>query len=239
MKTSTPKEIYYLINLHTGMAVAAAVVPIPLADATMIIGIQVSMIIRIATYYDKVWDIKTVRSFATNIVAASTGIWVASLIKFIPVVGSIGGGILQMSIAGSITYLLGLAVDDIYRHGKPLNKKSFDDVKDKYKGEAKKRAKSIAKQAKKQQKINEEINFRATQTKFKTQITFKFEKTKFSPERIEIREPERGNVVKKFEIKDNCLSYTWKPSSKIKKGHYIAYLFVSDLIPISEKVIYE
>jgi len=117
-----------IINSYTGLATASAVIPVPVADVVAITGLQVTMIIHLGNAYGKTISRHTARSFVLAALAGSAGMFLFSLIKTIPGVGSIIGGVSQMAIAGTITYSLGLAVKYMLDHDKDLNKDEFGDA---------------------------------------------------------------------------------------------------------------
>ncbi|MBP7562293.1 MAG: DUF697 domain-containing protein [Candidatus Cloacimonetes bacterium] len=96
------------IRNHTGFAMAAAVIPVPVADIGAITAVEIDMMRALTKIYGLNWS-ENIGKQALGIASAAmagTGIW-GSLIKFMPGVGSIVGGMIQMSVAGTVCYALG------------------------------------------------------------------------------------------------------------------------------------
>jgi uncharacterized protein (DUF697 family)/GTPase SAR1 family protein len=94
----------------TAAASAAGFTPIPFADAAILVPIQIGMMARIATIYDIPMQRATVASLAATTVTTQAGRAAATgLLKLIPGVGTVVGGAITGSVAGSITFAVGEA----------------------------------------------------------------------------------------------------------------------------------
>ncbi len=94
----------------TASATAAGATPIPFADAAILVPIQIGMMARIATIYDIPMQRATVASLATTTVTTQAGRFAATgLLKLIPGIGTVTGGVITGGVAGSITYAAGEA----------------------------------------------------------------------------------------------------------------------------------
>ena len=238
MKIETSPEIQSIINQHTVLATAAAAIPIPIADSVAITGIQLAMIGRIGIHYDRIVSKETLRGIIINVAGAGAGIFIAGLLKSVPFLGTVIATVIQMSIAGSITYLIGLTVDHIFKHGLELNSENFKKFSKEFENEAKEKAEDLRKRAKDQIPINKEINFHPTNKKFKSQVTFNFSKNGREAQKIEIRNSSSGEVVFETEISSEVNSITWKPKTNTEKGSYMAFLYIKNLLPISTQIEY-
>jgi uncharacterized protein (DUF697 family) len=121
------------IRNHTGFAMAAAVVPIPFADVGAITAVEIDMLRSLTKIYGLTWS-ENLGKQAVGTAAAvmiGTGIW-GSVVKFIPGLGSVVGGLIQMSIAGSVCYALGIAYKThLDTGGDVFDKTKFEkDIKD-------------------------------------------------------------------------------------------------------------
>lgn len=240
MSTDTPTspKIQGIIYQHSILATAAAAIPIPVADSVAITGIQLAMIGRIGAHYGAVVSPKTLRGIIINVAGAGAGIFLAGLLKGVPFIGTVPGIAIQMSIAGSITFLIGLTVDHIFKNGLDLNSENFKKFSKKFKGKAKKQAKDLRKRAKEQIPINKEINFHPTNEKFKSQVTFNYSLNGREVQKIEIRNSSSGETVFEKELNNDSSSITWKPDPNIEKGSYMAFLYIKELLPISTQIEY-
>ena len=98
------------IRTAVGSAVAAAAVPIPFADATLLVPIQLGMMARIGTIFKIPFDRAALMSTLATTAATQGGrAAVTGLLKFIPGAGSIAGGVIGASVASTFTYAMGEA----------------------------------------------------------------------------------------------------------------------------------
>ncbi len=93
-----------------GMAGAASLSPIPWIDIPFIIAIQTRMVRAIARVYHRQGTVKEVLEMVTaGGLGFAVRMGVRELVKFIPYVGTITGGILGAALGYSYTYALGKA----------------------------------------------------------------------------------------------------------------------------------
>lgn len=102
------------LSKYIVMASGIGAVPIPFSDSALLIPLQLKMITEITDIY----GMRNISTFSkgvvSNIVISNIGKSLAgSIIKFIPGVGSIVGGVINTGVASSITYGLGKAVSEI------------------------------------------------------------------------------------------------------------------------------
>ena len=91
-------------------AAAAAAIPIPFSSAAVLVPIQLSMMARIAQLHGLGLDKSALLAVASTSVATSAGRAAASsLLKFIPGAGSVVGGVINASVASSLTLAMGQA----------------------------------------------------------------------------------------------------------------------------------
>lgn len=100
------------IKKYIYASVAASFLPTPLLDLAAVTGIQLKMIHSISKVYKKTFSKElTKAAIASLIGAVSTQSvatrGVASLIKFVPVVGHFAGGIALATMSGASTYAVG------------------------------------------------------------------------------------------------------------------------------------
>jgi uncharacterized protein (DUF697 family)/GTP-binding protein EngB required for normal cell division len=92
--------------------------PIPFSDAPILLTSQAAMIARILFIYDigSLSDVikDLVGGVAIGSLVSESGIWiVGQLLKFIPGIGTVAGGIINGSVAASLTYAIGFAVSEL------------------------------------------------------------------------------------------------------------------------------
>lgn len=106
------------IRKHVGYAMAAAVIPVPVADATAIGLVENSMLKSINKIYGRKWREGKLRQIMGIVGAKMVGptAW-ASFAKAVPGIGTWVGGSAQMVLAGSICFALGKAYQGHIENG--------------------------------------------------------------------------------------------------------------------------
>ncbi len=96
-----------IIKKHVLFSIGGGLIPIPLIDMAAVTALQVSMLEQLADVYDIGFNRSIGKSFIgglTGSLAAKLG---ASLIKIIPGVGSVIGGVAMSATSGASTYAVG------------------------------------------------------------------------------------------------------------------------------------
>ena len=100
-----------IINIAAAAASTAGATPIPIADAALLVPIQLKMINDIINVYGLKKVISMNSGVVVDLVMTQLGkSLVKSIMKFIPVIGQIAGSVINAIVAGSLTYALGMAV---------------------------------------------------------------------------------------------------------------------------------
>lgn len=99
-------------SLHkfAGTAFGIGFTPIPFSDAPLLITLQMGMVARMAVIYGfppKHMVAASVSSLVGSLVASVAGTFLANLLKFVPGVGTIIGGVINGSVGASITFAVG------------------------------------------------------------------------------------------------------------------------------------
>ncbi len=98
------------VTTATASAMAAGFTPIPFADAAVLVPIQVGMMAKIANIYDIPMQRATVASLAATTVTTQAGRAAATgLLKLVPGVGTLAGGVITGGVAGTVTFAVGTA----------------------------------------------------------------------------------------------------------------------------------
>ena len=110
-----------IIVASTAAAATAGAIPLPVADAIVITGIQAAMIVSLATVYDRGLSKETAGGLVTAAAAALVGpLLFQQASKFVPFAGSVVGA----AVAGAITAAMGAAIHGLLKTGKPLTKEA-------------------------------------------------------------------------------------------------------------------
>ena len=91
----------------------AGLIPVPIVDAVAVGGLQVQMVRRISQIYDVGFSENRgkalIASLAGSLIPATSGVGAASMLKAIPVIGTIAGGFVMPVLSAGATYAIGKA----------------------------------------------------------------------------------------------------------------------------------
>ena len=136
-KVNMPKELKrkcnIIIHSATGASAVAGLIPIPMSDAIPITAAQIGMIIKIGDLFDISLSEAAIAGVALT---QQAGRSVASgLLKMIPGVGTLIGGIISGSTAAALTEFLGWVVaDDFFRMSQGEDPENIVEVASELKG---------------------------------------------------------------------------------------------------------
>lgn len=109
-----------VIKNHVGFAMGAALVPFPGADLLAVSAVQLNMLRQLAKLYNIGFVDTLGRNLISAIVGSSAARLAASLVKAIPGVGSVVGGLSMPALSGASTYALGYVVANHFQRGGTL-----------------------------------------------------------------------------------------------------------------------
>src|SRR5262245_34434656 len=91
----------------------AGLIPVPLVDAVAVGGLQIQMVRRISQIYDIEFSENRgkalIASLAGSLIPATSGIGAASMLKAVPIIGTIAGGFVMPVLSAGATYAIGKA----------------------------------------------------------------------------------------------------------------------------------
>jgi len=91
----------------------AGLVPIPVLDVAAVGGLQIQMVRRISQIYDVDFSENRgkalIASLAGSMIPATSGLGAASVLKAVPVIGTIAGGFVMPALSAGATYAIGKA----------------------------------------------------------------------------------------------------------------------------------
>jgi uncharacterized protein (DUF697 family) len=233
---SKSQKADFIINSSTSLAVAAAVIPFPVADVVAITGVQINLLISLGHLYGKAINRHTAKGLIGVALAGPTGMYLSSLAKTIPGVGTILGGMAQMLIAGTITYSLGLSAKHIFANDIELNSENLKEEIDKQdEEELNKKRDDLKAQIQKNKEAQKVIDFVARPKKFKQDVRFHFSVENYNRVKLRITDAESILIFEKG-INPNFKSTNYH-GSNMKKGSYLAFLECDDLLPVCIKIV--
>lgn len=96
-----------IIRSHMAWAMGAGLIPVPVVDLFAVGAIQLDMIRQLCKLYQVSFSEKDGRAIVSSLTGAGTARLGANLVKFIPGVGSVIGGITMSVLSGASTFAVG------------------------------------------------------------------------------------------------------------------------------------
>ena len=91
----------------------AGLIPVPLVDVATVGGLQIQMVRRLSHIYDVDFSANRgkalIASLAGSLIPATSGIGAASMLKAVPIIGTIAGGFVMPVLSAGATYAIGKA----------------------------------------------------------------------------------------------------------------------------------
>ena len=99
-----------LIQGHVAGAVAAAAIPVPVVDLVAVTAVQLSLLRKLGRLYGANVSVGAQGALAVGLVGAALPRVVASVLKALPGIGTIGGAVAQAALSGAATWTLAQAL---------------------------------------------------------------------------------------------------------------------------------
>jgi uncharacterized protein (DUF697 family) len=125
-------EAEKIITDHVGYAMAAAAIPVPLADIAAVTLVQLDMVRALSAEFEADYDENSGNALLASLAGASAARLGASLFKVIPVAGSLIGAAAQIALSGASTYAVGQVFSGIYADSGRLANVDTDLLRDRY-----------------------------------------------------------------------------------------------------------
>ena len=109
---STQQRADQLISHHVAGAAAAAAIPIPLVDLVAVTAVQLAMVKKLARLYGGRVDIDAAGAVGVGLFGALLPRVVASALKILPGIGTLGGAAAQCALSGATTWALAQSFRD-------------------------------------------------------------------------------------------------------------------------------
>jgi len=91
----------------------AGLIPVPLVDVATVGGLQIQMVRRISQIYDVEFSENRgkalIASLVGSLIPATSGVGAASMLKAVPIIGTIAGGFVMPVLSAGATYAIGKA----------------------------------------------------------------------------------------------------------------------------------
>lgn len=131
-KTELAQEI---VKTHLMLAVGGGLIPIPFVDFAAVTGIQINMIRSLSKLYGVDFNEQMGKSLVTSLVGTSIARLAASVVKTIPIIGSILGSASMSILSGASTYAVGQVFIQHFGKGGSLSDFDAEKAKQQYKQE--------------------------------------------------------------------------------------------------------
>ncbi|MFK7933982.1 MAG: SHOCT domain-containing protein [Saprospiraceae bacterium] len=142
-----------IIKEHTLYSMGLGIVPLPLVDFFGVIAVQLDMMHRLCEAYNVPYYEAQGKAAISALAGTSLARLGASLVKSIPLVGSILGGVSSAILSGASTYATGEVLKRHFEDGGTLDNLNADDFREYY-AEQMERGKSVARAWQREEKQN-------------------------------------------------------------------------------------
>lgn len=105
--SATRAEAERIIRAHVMWSMGAGLIPLPLFDIAAVTAIQIDMLNQLAALYGVDYSRSTGKTFVGALTGSTFARLGASLIKGIPGIGSVVGGLSMSAMSGASTYAVG------------------------------------------------------------------------------------------------------------------------------------
>ena len=121
-----------VIGSHVVWALGGGLIPVPLFDIAAVTAIQMDMLKQLADIYEVEFSNSTGKAFVSALTGSTFARLGASLIKAVPVIGTVIGGISMSAMSGASTYAVGQVAKNIFGSQGGLTEVDFQWAKDAY-----------------------------------------------------------------------------------------------------------
>ena len=147
---SKREEADSIVRWHVLWSMGAGLIPIPLVDFAAVTAVQVDMLNQLASAYDVEHDEAIGKTFVTALAGTTFAKVGSSLIKAIPGVGMLIGGVSMSVLSGASTYAVAQVAIHYFESGGTLKNLDWDTAKKMY-DDAFEEGKEYASKVKKEQ----------------------------------------------------------------------------------------
>jgi len=124
-----------IIQSHVLWAMGAGLIPFPLFDIAAVTGVQMDMLHQLARVYRVDFTAETGKTFAGALAGSLFARVAASMIKIIPGIGTVIGGLSMAVMSGASTYAVGQVARTYFAAGVRLEDVDLDEARRTYESE--------------------------------------------------------------------------------------------------------
>ena len=137
-------EAEKVVHTHVMWAMGAGLMPFPLFDIAAVTAVQMDMLKQLAGVYDIDYSNATGKTFAGSLTGGAFAHVGASLLKFVPGIGTVLGGLSMSVMSGASTYAVGSVARAYFSAGRGFSGIDIEEAKRRY-AEDFERGKGVAK----------------------------------------------------------------------------------------------
>ena len=145
------------INRHALLAAGAGLIPVPVVDLAVISGIQFDLIRQLAIYYGTGFDPSRSKAWIASLGGTFTAQLMSGLVKAIPGVGTLIGGMSMVMSAGAATYALGRIVALHFANGGTMESFRPEEHKESFKAYEEEGIELVIEMREEQSRANEKV----------------------------------------------------------------------------------
>lgn len=139
-----------IVRSHVLWSIGSGIIPVPLGDLVALTALQVGMIEQLAKLYDVDYGESSGKNFVRALTGTAFARIGASLIKFIPGIGTMAGAVAMSISGGASTYALGQVIISQFENHIPLHEVDLNAAKASYDANYK-RGEQVAKDMRRKQ----------------------------------------------------------------------------------------
>ena len=152
-----------IVKKHILLAIGGGLIPIPLADMAAVTALQVNMLEKLADLYGIRYNQSIGKSFITALTGSTASKIGASLIKALPGIGTVVGGVAMSATSGASTYAIGKVAIAQFEAAGSLEDIDMEQARADYE-EAFEEGKEVVEELEKEKKAREKAAAEATET---------------------------------------------------------------------------
>jgi uncharacterized protein (DUF697 family) len=155
VKNEREKHAETVVRNHVMFSMGAGAIPVPVADVLAVSASQLDMIRQLCKVYDVDFSETQGKAIVSSLTTSTLArIGARSLLKFVPVVGQVIGGVVNAAMAGASTYALGQVFKAHFNTGGTILDFDPERLKKMYTEQFEK-GKKVAEELKKQQEAKQ------------------------------------------------------------------------------------
>lgn len=131
-RTAARERAETIVKKHVIWSVGAGLLPVPLLDIAAVTGIQLDMLKQLCTLYNVCYTESQGKSWVASLSGSIMARMGASVVKSVPVIGTLLGGVSMSVLSGGATYALGQVTISEFEAGATFETANMDHAREVY-----------------------------------------------------------------------------------------------------------